>query len=465
MDVTRLMPIGIALLTALSGCATRQMEAVWPEPRPLGINLPAYRAPAEPSRSAHPLLEEPRGALRLEDVLRATLLQNPELSATAFHLRAAEARTLQASLRPNPELELELENFGRTGEIQGIETSESTFQLSQLIELGGKRTKRLYAAGLERHLAGWDYEAKRLEVLTEATKAFVDVLAAQERLALAENVVQLSEQVLHAAQERVKAGKVPPIEVTKARVEASNARLQVEHTRGTLHAARKRLAASWGSTQPAFAEARGALESGITALPSAEELTKRLAQNPDLARWAVEMEARQAALRVEESKRIPNVTMSGGVRYFNDLEDTGFVVKVSLPLVLLDRNQGSVLEARYRLSQAEDERRAAEVRVSTALAEVYQRLSTAYRDVTSIHQDILPAAEEAFRVATEGYRQGKFGFLEVLDAQRTLFETKGQYLDALSSYHKAVADAERLIGEPLGAVSNTPGTRSQKVQP
>ena len=462
MDVTHLMPIGITLLVALSGCAARQMEAGWPEPRPLGRDLPAYHPAAELSLSTHPLLEEPHGTLSLEDVLRTALLQNPELSATAFQVRAAEARTLQASLRPNPELELELENFGGTGDVRGVDSAESTLQLSQLIELGGKRTKRLYAAGLERDIAGWDYETKRLEVLTDATKAFVDVLAAQERLALTENIVQLSEQVLHAAQERVKAGKVPPVEATKARVEASNARLQVAHARSTLEAARKRLAAFWGSTQPAFKDARGTLESGITPLPPAEELTKRLTQNPDLARWAIEMEARQAALHVEQSKRIPNVTVSGGVRYFNETDDAGFVVKLSLPLVLFDRNQGSVLEARYKLSRAEDERRAAEVRVSTALSEVYQHLNTAYRDVRGLQQDVLPAAEEAFEVATEGYRQGKFSFLDVLDAQRTLFETKGQYLDALSAYHKAVADAERLTGEPVGAVHNTPGTRSHK---
>jgi len=176
------------------------------------------------------------------------------------------------------------------------------------------------------------------------------------------------------------------------------------------------------------------------------------------------MEARQAALGVEQSKRIPDVTVSGGGRYFNETEDTGFVVKLALPLLLFDYNQGGVLEARYRLAQAEEKRRATEVRVNATLAEVYQSLITAYRDITGIQRDVLPAAEEAFQVATEGYRQGKFGFLDVLDAQRTLFETKGQYLDALSAYHKAVAEAERLIGGQLAAVSNisTPSSRKER---
>jgi cobalt-zinc-cadmium efflux system outer membrane protein len=454
MNVKPLMPAGIVLFVALHGCAAERQETVWPEPRPLGREVPVSRAPAEPAPISRLPVEEPTGVLRLEDVLRAALLRNPELSATAFGVRTAEARALQAGLLPNPELELELENFGGTGEVRGMRAAESTVQLSQLVELGGKRAGRLRAAGLERDLAGWDYEAKRLEVLTEATKAFVNVLAAQERLALTEDIVRLSEQVVNAAVERIRAGKVPPVEATKARVEAANARLQVEHARSALQAARAHLSASWGGTRPAFEGVHGSLEGGIAAVPSPEELITRLAQNPDLARWAIEMEARQAALRVERSKRIPNVTLSGGVRYFNDTDDTGVVVKLSLPLVFFDYNQGAVLEARHRLSQAEEERRAAEVRLSAALAEAYQSLITGYRDVTGIQRDVLPAAEEAFQVATEGYRQGKFGFLDVLDAQRTLFETKGQYLDALSAYHKAVADTERLIGEPLGAVTN-----------
>ena len=84
MDITHVMPVGLALIMALSGCASGRMDTVGPEPRPLGRDLPAYQAPAEPTLSARPPVEEPAGTLSLPEVLRATLLQNPELSATAF---------------------------------------------------------------------------------------------------------------------------------------------------------------------------------------------------------------------------------------------------------------------------------------------------------------------------------------------------------------------------------------------
>jgi cobalt-zinc-cadmium efflux system outer membrane protein len=110
--------------------------------------------------------------------------------------------------------------------------------------------------------------------------------------------------------------------------------------------------------------------------------------------------------------------------------------------------------------QAEQQRHATEVRVSTAFAEAYQTLATAYNEGMVLQATVLPAAQSAFEAATEGYRQGKFGFLDVLDAQRTLFETRGQYLDALATYHKAVADVEQLIGQELApAAQATPPQR------
>ena len=121
---------------------------------------------------------------------------------------------------------------------------------------------------------------------------------------------------------------------------------------------------------------------------------------------------------------------------------------------LFDHNQGGYVKpatGSRRPRKNGGPQRCASARPSRGLSKPRHRLP----GCTGIQRDVLPAAEEAFQVATEGYRQGKFGFLDVLDAQRTLFETKGQYLDAFT-YHKAVADTERLIGEPLGAVSRMP---------
>jgi cobalt-zinc-cadmium efflux system outer membrane protein len=397
----------------------------------------------------------PTGILTLPQAQALALLQHPKLAAFGWEVRAGEARTLQASLLPNPEAGIEVENFAGSGALKGFQGAEITIHLSQLIELAGKRQKRTRVAALGRDLAAWDYEAARIEILTQVTQVFVEVLSAQQRRRLNLELVRLAEQVLRTAAERVRAGKVSPVEETRAQVALSASRIALERTQRELDAARARLVVTWGGRIPAFDSVEGTLEP-MAAIPSAARLAERIVQNPDIARWATEMAQRQAALDLAGAQRIPDPTIQGGFRNVRETGDNALVMAFSIPLPVFNRNQGEVLEARYRLAKVEEERRTAEVQVRTALAEAYGALASAFVEATQLQNEILPGAQQAFDAVSEGYRQGKFGFLEVLDAQRTLFESRGRYLEVLAAYHKAVAEVEHLIGEPLGAVVDAP---------
>jgi len=154
----------------------------------------------------------------------------------------------------------------------------------------------------------------------------------------------------------------------------------------------------------------------IAEIPSAEHLARRISQNPDIARWVAELAQRHATVELEEAQRIPNVTANGEVRRHNETRDTALVMLLSIPLPIFDRNQGTILEARYQLAKAGEERRTAEVRVLTDLAATYAELSSAFIEATTLRNEILAGAQSAFEAFSEGYRQGKFGFLDVLDA-------------------------------------------------
>jgi cobalt-zinc-cadmium efflux system outer membrane protein len=434
-------------------------HADWLEPRPLGREIPAPDLSLESPEvlPSGPAISEPTGDLTLREVLSLALLQSPELKAFAFEVRAREAAVLQAGLLPNPQLGVVAENFGNNA-LQGFDSTAITLQLSQLIELGGKRAARTEATQLARDLAGWDYERERIKVVAETHKAYVEVLSAQVRAALTEQVVDLAEEVAAAVAKRVTAGKVSPVEETKARVATASVRIELTRAERELEAARKRLAATWGSTAPRFKRALGVLEA-VLPIPSLEQLMERLRRNPELARWATEIAERQAVIGLEETRAIPDLTASFGVRRFDEPADDALVVGISLPLPVFNRNQGAILEAQRRLTKAEEERRATEVRVATALSSAYQTLAGAHAEIIALKAQVLPGAQSAFEAATKGYRQGKFGLLDVLDAQRTLFGTKAQYLRALTDYHQSVAQVEGLIGERLEAVQTQKESR------
>lgn len=433
---------------ALGGCASPQIGSQLPQPRPLGRDLATFQAPERPAEQAPPEREDPTGDLTLRDALALALMQNPRLAAFSWEVRAHEAQALQAGLRPNPEFALEVENFAGAGDFRRFDGSETTVTLSQLLELGGKRSKRRSVARLERDLAAWDYETGRIDVLTDVTKAFVAVLAAQERVSLAEELIRVADQVLESVARRVQAGAVSPVEETRARVELATSRVERETAVRELTAARKRLAATWASSSPSFSRASGDLERTATP-PPLEALVQRIDKNPDLARWDTELEAQGAVVALEKAHRVPDVNLGAGIRHISEVGDNAFVLEVAIPLPLFDRNQGAARAAEHRLARAQAERRAAGVQIRTELAAVYEDLAAAFDQVVALRGEILPEAQRASSTAHDAYLRGLFRFTDVLDTQRTLFELRGRYFSALARYHSAVADVERLIAEGL----------------
>ena len=162
----RLVAAAATVAAFACGCAPALAPRALPDRRPLGADLRSYEALRGPSAEPAAITPaaEPAGVLSLRDALALALERSPELAAFSWDVRVREAQALQAGLLPNPELELEVENFAGSGEVSGFDGSETTVALSQLVETAGKRSKRRRAGELDAAVAGWEYEAARLEV-------------------------------------------------------------------------------------------------------------------------------------------------------------------------------------------------------------------------------------------------------------------------------------------------------------
>ena len=406
------------------------------------------------------LAQEP-AELTLRDALALALQRNSDLAAFGKERSAAEAAILQAGVLPNPVLEIAGDNLGNARKAEAGDRSAS-IQIGQLLELGGKREARIRGAQASRDLANWDYEAKRIEVLSAVAQRFVDLLAAQQRYRLAGEALALARQVADAVGKRVQAGKVSPVEETKASLARASAEVELEQAGRERAAARSALAALWGSRDARFERAEGNLEKTVP-LPGYEQLAARVRDNPELARWSSEIERRRAAVDGEKAKAVPNVTVTAGVARFSQFDDRAYMVGIAVPLPLFNRNQGGVLEANRRLEKADDEQRATESRLLATLAQVYQRLAGIDSEIATLRTELLPGAQSAFDAATKGYQLGRFGYLDVLDAQRTLFQTRGQYLRALADHHRGVSDIERLLGGAIGPSPAAPNQQQERI--
>ncbi len=444
---------GLMMMIVFSGCAAYRTTATLPEPRPLVREFERAVSSVQPEKtdSLAAAIQSASGVMTLSRALSLALLQNPKLATFSYEIRAAEARALQAGLYPNPEIDVELENVAGSGAFSGFGGTETTVSLSQSILLGGKRAKAAEAAALEGDLAAWDYESKRLDVFTNVRRAFLTVLAAQQRVSLNEELTELSGQLLQTITERVAAGKTSPAEISRARVILSATRVELARSRREFLASRQQLAATWGERTANFSRVTGSLDTLIR-IPSADKLRALLPQNPDLARFAAALKQRQAVIALEDARRIPDPTISGGVRRLSESDDNAFVVGLSIPLPFSDKNQGARQEARIRLAQTLKTKQAVETRLNAALSQAYQRLSSANNETNILKNEILPEARKAYQTINEGYLQGRFDFLDVLDAQRTLFEARGQYLRALTDFHINITEIERLISQEINTI-------------
>ena len=393
---------------------------------------------------------EPRGELTLEQVLSLAISRSTEIASAEREVRAREGRLEQAGTRPNPEISGTSENLG--GEVATTGGVQSTLQLGQRLEIGGDRAARIAAATASRDLGRWDLESRRLEVITRARNAFVDVLSAQRRLELAADAVRLAEEVRSTVAARVEAGKVSPIEETRAEVALAGERIERERAAVHLAATRSRLAATWGAATPGFERASGDLDDG-TPLPSPESVAAMIEGTPEVARWSAEIAEREALLRLERARAVPDLTVGGGYRFF-EVGDGALVVTAAVPVPLFDRNRGAQIEARERVARAREERRSAIIRLRQSAEETRASLARSRAEVESLRGQVVPGAESVFEAVREGYRLGKFGYMEVLDARRTLAAVRAQLLRAQTELQHCWAELQRLTAAPMNDTTN-----------
>ncbi len=441
MKISLILGLAILLFDGFSG---ERIHAQKPESAPLLKQLLV-------EKSIPLTTEQPQEELTLEQALAMALQNNPQLTAFSLEIRAREAAALQAALRPNPELELETENFAGSGPLAAFKATETTVSLGQLIELGGKRQKRMQVAVLQSDLASWEYEARKLDVFTQVVTAFSKTLAAQELVRLNTEILSLAEEFQTQIERRVQAGRVSPAALSRAQVETAKARIALQRSKKTLTTARQELAATWGATHLSFKQVRGNLDQ-VVPLPPLERLKSFLQQNPDLARWQTVKEQRKAARTLAEAQAVPDPHIRIGWRRFNDNGDQALVAGVSIPLPLLNRNQGAVQEAAVRIRQAEWQERSARIELQTLLNRYYQTLAATQHALKALKDEIIPQAQQAFDTIDRGYREGKFGFLDVLDARRTLFSARQHYVQQLAEYQQIRAQIERLVGQSLNTI-------------
>lgn len=396
--------------------------------------------------------EQKTRGLTLDAAIAKALAQSPRLQGFGSSVAAAKGEQWQAGAWMNPEVGIEAENVAGQGAYKGFDSAEVTYGVSQQFQIGGKISAQENIAGKGVEIATLEQQAAALDVIRDVTTAYAEAVAAEENVRLATEQKELAEDVLKSVSVRVGAAAAPLMQKSRAEVERSTASIVQDKAARERTIALKNLAVLMGEPAPVFTLDHTAFYA--IAKPDTVALDEKLKANPDIVRLNTSLEQSKGRLDLEKANAIPDPRLNVGVRDFRGSGDQAFVVGVSLPIPVFNANRGNITKARSEVSRAEQDNQQTTLNASAELTQARERMENSYLQAETLKTEILPSADTAFRLARDGYGLGRFPYLEVLDAQRSLFGVKQQQIAALKDFHAARASVERLTAAHMGMIPN-----------
>jgi len=384
--------------------------------------------------------------LDLETAWHRTISYAPSIVVADEEIAIRESEKKQASLRPNPVAAVEAEDVLGTGPYKGWESAQTTYSIYQSIELGGKRGARTRFADSQAGVAFWDAQITRQNLRYELATVFINTYIAQEKVKLAKERELIAERTFIIVEAQVQAGKVSPIQRRRARIILKSSQIATIEAFSQLMQAKKRLASMWGCPCPDFDTLAFNLFEYLHP-PHLCQIAPGLSSTPDVAKSQQQIFAASKNLKLQKANRIPDVTLRAGYRTYGDTSDHAYVLEAQIPIPIFNQNQGNIQKARQEINQASFRQEELLRSLRERLAVAYEQWVAAFDKAEVFQNGVLTEAMETFNLTQQGYQKGKLQYLDLLDAQRTLFEIQEQYLDVLNAYHLRKAEIERLSGE------------------
>lgn len=451
---TRLTRAIFAALSLL--ILTGQLQALAPtatsatiQPSSSGITNPIDRA-------------QPQGQpTTLADLERQALEGNPTLAQAEAAIRAAEGRRVQAGLMPNPII-------GYAGEELAFraigEKSEHLGFIEQTIPLGGKLGKSRAIFAQEKNQAEQDAAAQKQRILNAVRILFYQALGAQELVEVRTQLAKLARDAVKTTSELLNVGQADRPDAAQIRIEAERAELDLIMAENERDQVWQELAAVIGNPFLKPARLIGELDKGLPVLNQEELLTSLLSNSPELKRARAGVERARASLTRARAENAPDLFLRGGFGYNRELLEkeipnakrTGpeASVEVGLRIPLWNRNQGGIATAGAELEMAEREVRRVELMLRARFASAFRTYLNAMRVATQYEKQIVPQAQGAYDLYRTNFRAMAAAYPQVLIAQRTLFQVRVEYVQALvNTWQNAVL----LRGYLLNGALDAPG--------
>jgi len=368
--------------------------------------------------------------------LKGALKNSPALASYGKEAEAVELFKKEASTLPNPEVELEVENFLGTGGFRGFKSAETGIYLSQRFPLPKKVKRKREALEARLKVIFGERRARELSIFKEVGELYAGYLYQRERAELYREFLELSKELLEVARARFEGGKAAYPEVLAAQAEVERWKGLREESLRELEGYRKALERLTG--------VKGEPEGELYSL---KPLPEKLSPNHPLISVAeAEAEVLKKEAEAAKAESLPDLKVSGGFRHFNAEDDFAFTFGVALELPLFNRNRfrAKALEKRgeAKLLLAQQQRLELEREFTLALS----RGRALAQKVKTIEGELLPKLKELNSLLLEAYRLGRAPITQLLDARRRLLQEKMELLNTYYRYHLIRVELHAVAG-------------------
>jgi outer membrane protein TolC len=386
-------------------------------------------------------------AANLDSLLAIAFRVNPKLLAIEAAHRAALERIPRAGALPDPMLSFSAEGAPLT-DPSPTEAMEKKIMLSQMFPFPGKQGLMKSAMATEAEMARAQFDRARLDVAADLHKAFYDLHLLYESIDVLEESRGTVQTFADIARTKYEVGTAEQQDVLKAMVELAqeNNRLVILRERIPAAVARINAILDRPSQEPL---GRPALPDPTMQLPEPGVLERKALELQPMLKmkeWAVAKS--EYDLRLARKEALPDFTV--GVEYMGLREAAdAWTLMLGLTLPVWRGNKVAPLrrEAEQSLRSTRSDRDQTQNEVVFMVRDAYTMASTSKTLVELYRDSVLPQAQQSLASARAAYETDRVGFLELLDAQRSLLDFRLEYQDALAMYLKSLADLGVAVGD------------------
>jgi multidrug efflux system outer membrane protein len=418
-----------------------------------------YKSIAEPSLADQEWIDLFQDE-QLHAVVLQALQQNKELLIAIERIEESRAvhRVTRSALFPSLDLELtgERERESNLTETNADKVDELFFgpSASWELDLWGKNRRANRAAYADYLATEYGAQAVRLSLIAEVCRSYFELQGVDSRLQINYNTMDSRKQAVVIAEKRFRGGITSSLEVKQAEVEFASTRASVPIIEQSKLEVENQLAVLMGLPPQHLVLASSLEDQYIPATVLAGLPSTLMERRPDIMQAEQRLIAASESVGVATARLFPSIALTGSLGYqtqdFDDLLDSDgkfwiLNIDIAMPLFNAGARRAQLSAAESRFNQA---RLRYEQQVIEALREVSNALNQFYKSGETLDAllDLQTASEEYLSLATKRYRNGVLSYLDVLDAQRSLFEAQLSASSARQAQLFALVDLYKALG-------------------